>query len=60
MSYEQTGFLGLCGDKVDAIDFYASKIEKLSEEVSHTLLSILSLLMIAYCDFLERVKVMVE
>lgn len=39
MSYEQTGFLGLCGDKVDAIDFYASKIEKLSDEVSRTFLA---------------------
>ncbi|XP_018673709.2 protein OSCA1-like isoform X2 [Musa acuminata AAA Group] len=28
----KTGFLGLCGDKVDAIDFYTSKVDKLSEE----------------------------
>ncbi|KAF3953694.1 hypothetical protein CMV_020886 [Castanea mollissima] len=32
--FSKTGFLGLCGDKVDAIDFYASKIEKLSEEIA--------------------------
>ena len=36
MSYAQTGFLGLCGDSVDSIDFYTSKIEGLSEEVSRT------------------------
>ncbi|XP_074579318.1 calcium permeable stress-gated cation channel 1-like isoform X2 [Curcuma longa] len=28
----KTGFLGLCGDKVDAIEYYTSKIDKLSEE----------------------------
>ncbi|CAL9128994.1 unnamed protein product [Musa textilis] len=28
----KTGFLGLCGDKVDAIDFYTSKVDKLSKE----------------------------
>ncbi|XP_064982553.1 protein OSCA1-like isoform X2 [Musa acuminata AAA Group] len=28
----KTGFLGLCGDKVDAIDLYTSKVDKLSEE----------------------------
>jgi lysine-specific demethylase 3 len=30
----QTGFLGLWGGKVDAIDYHISEIEKLSEEVS--------------------------
>lgn len=30
----QTGFLGLWGNKVDAIDYYTSEIEKLSKEVS--------------------------
>uniref|UniRef100_A0A2N9GUF8 CSC1/OSCA1-like 7TM region domain-containing protein n=1 Tax=Fagus sylvatica TaxID=28930 RepID=A0A2N9GUF8_FAGSY len=30
----QTGFLGLCGDSVDSIDFYTSKIEGLSEEIA--------------------------
>lgn len=34
--FYQTGLLGLVGDKVDAIDFYTSEIDKLSEEVSHT------------------------
>ncbi|GLU18152.1 hypothetical protein SLE2022_344670 [Rubroshorea leprosula] len=29
----KTGFLGCCGKKVDAIDLYTSKIEKLSEEI---------------------------
>ncbi|URE33682.1 hypothetical protein MUK42_13276 [Musa troglodytarum] len=29
---QKTGFLGLCGDKVDAIDFYTSKVDKLSKE----------------------------
>ncbi|GLU18150.1 hypothetical protein SLE2022_344650 [Rubroshorea leprosula] len=29
----KTGFLGCCGEKVDAIDHYTSKIEKLSEEI---------------------------
>ncbi|URD94772.1 hypothetical protein MUK42_32422 [Musa troglodytarum] len=28
----QTGFLGLCGDEVDAIEFYTSKIDELSEK----------------------------
>ncbi|XP_062023313.1 CSC1-like protein At4g02900 [Rosa rugosa] len=28
----KTGFLGLLGDKVDAIDYYTTEIEKLSEE----------------------------
>ncbi|KAK1318924.1 hypothetical protein QJS10_CPB04g00749 [Acorus calamus] len=28
----KTGFLGLCGDKVDSIDYYTSEIEKLSKE----------------------------
>lgn len=30
----KTGFLGLCGEKVDAIDFYKSEIEKLSEKIA--------------------------
>ncbi|WOH05754.1 hypothetical protein DCAR_0625175 [Daucus carota subsp. sativus] len=30
----KTGFLGLHGKKVDAIEYYTSKIEKLSEEIS--------------------------
>ncbi|XP_023532608.1 calcium permeable stress-gated cation channel 1-like isoform X2 [Cucurbita pepo subsp. pepo] len=30
----KTGFLGLWGDKVDAIDYYSSKIESLSKEIS--------------------------
>ncbi|KAB1201003.1 putative membrane protein C24H6.13 [Morella rubra] len=30
----KTGFLGMCGEKVDAIDFNTSKIEKLSEEIA--------------------------
>ncbi|PKA65272.1 DNA-directed RNA polymerase III subunit RPC2 [Apostasia shenzhenica] len=29
----KTGFLGLCGDKVDAIQYYTSEIDKLSKEV---------------------------
>ena len=32
----QTGLLGLWGKKVDAIEYYTSKIEKLSEEVRQT------------------------
>ncbi|KAK2988602.1 hypothetical protein RJ640_026099 [Escallonia rubra] len=28
----KTGFLGLCGERVDAIDFYTSEIERLSTE----------------------------
>ena len=32
--FYQTGFLGLFGEKVDAIDFYTSEIDKLSKEVS--------------------------
>ncbi|THU63394.1 hypothetical protein C4D60_Mb01t15300 [Musa balbisiana] len=28
----KTGFLGLCGEKVDAIDFYKSKIDELSKK----------------------------
>lgn len=35
-SCEQTGFLGLWGDQVDAINYYSSKIEILSKEVSYT------------------------
>lgn len=34
----QTGFLGLSGEKVDAIDYYTSEVEKLSKEVSNYLL----------------------
>ncbi|XP_057441593.1 CSC1-like protein At3g21620 [Lotus japonicus] len=30
---KKTGFLGLCGSSVDAIDFYTAEIEKLSEEI---------------------------
>ncbi|KAG6717645.1 hypothetical protein I3842_04G111400 [Carya illinoinensis] len=30
----RTGFLGLCGDRVDSIDFYTSKIEDFSEEIA--------------------------
>ncbi|KAK3040435.1 hypothetical protein RJ639_028684 [Escallonia herrerae] len=30
----KTGFLGLCGERVDAIDFYTSEIERLSTEIS--------------------------
>ncbi|KAF1889674.1 hypothetical protein Lal_00025002 [Lupinus albus] len=29
----KTGFLGLCGNKVDAMDFYTTEIEKLSKEI---------------------------
>lgn len=32
----QTGFWGLFGKKVDAIDFYTSKIDKLCKDVSIT------------------------
>ncbi|KAJ7946330.1 Calcium permeable stress-gated cation channel 1 [Quillaja saponaria] len=32
--YMKTGFLGLRGNKVDAIDHYTSEIEKLSEEIA--------------------------
>eukprot|EP00262_Sarcandra_glabra_P021318 TRINITY_DN8953_c0_g1_i1.p1 TRINITY_DN8953_c0_g1~~TRINITY_DN8953_c0_g1_i1.p1 ORF type:complete len:769 (+),score=132.72 TRINITY_DN8953_c0_g1_i1:226-2532(+) len=28
----KTGFLGLCGDRVDSIDYYTSEIDKLSKE----------------------------
>ncbi|KAH7859717.1 hypothetical protein Vadar_004645 [Vaccinium darrowii] len=31
----KTGFLGLWGEKVDAIEFYKSEIERLSEEISN-------------------------
>ncbi|XP_030533231.1 calcium permeable stress-gated cation channel 1-like [Rhodamnia argentea] len=31
--FTKTGFLGLCGEKVDALDYYTSEIEKLSKEV---------------------------
>ncbi|KAM7525252.1 hypothetical protein LguiA_015154 [Lonicera macranthoides] len=30
----KTGFLGLCGDKVDAIDHHISEIERLSKEIA--------------------------
>lgn len=30
----KTGFLGCCGETVDAIDYYTSKIEKLSEDIA--------------------------
>ncbi|XP_052203300.1 calcium permeable stress-gated cation channel 1 isoform X1 [Diospyros lotus] len=30
----KTGFLGLCGDKVDAINFHTSEIERLSKEIA--------------------------
>ncbi|KAG2712144.1 hypothetical protein I3760_04G111700 [Carya illinoinensis] len=30
----RTSFLGLCGDRVDSIDFYTSKIENFSEEIA--------------------------
>ncbi|CAL0317584.1 unnamed protein product [Lupinus luteus] len=30
---KKTGFLGLCGNKVDAMDFYTTEIEKLSKEI---------------------------
>lgn len=36
--FYQTGFLGLWGRKVDAIEHYIFKIEKLSTEVSITLM----------------------
>ncbi|KAF5190793.1 Csc1-like protein, partial [Thalictrum thalictroides] len=29
----KTGLLGLCGDKVDSIDFYTSEIEKISKDI---------------------------
>lgn len=32
----QTGFLGLRGQKVDAIDYYAAEIERLTKEVGTT------------------------
>ncbi|GMH05285.1 hypothetical protein Nepgr_007125 [Nepenthes gracilis] len=30
----KTGFLGLCGEKVDAIDFYTSEIERLTKDIA--------------------------
>ncbi|GMG98694.1 hypothetical protein Nepgr_000534 [Nepenthes gracilis] len=30
----KTGFLGIWGDRVDAIDYYTAKVEKLSKEIS--------------------------
>ncbi|XP_010924075.1 calcium permeable stress-gated cation channel 1 isoform X1 [Elaeis guineensis] len=30
----KTGFLGLCGDKVDAIEFYTSEVERLSKKAA--------------------------
>lgn len=36
LSMEQTGWLGLWGNTLDAIDFYTSNIEKLENEVSGT------------------------
>ncbi|OIW02769.1 hypothetical protein TanjilG_29545 [Lupinus angustifolius] len=30
---KKTGFLGLCGNKVDAMDFYTTEIEKLSKDI---------------------------
>ncbi|XP_015973605.1 CSC1-like protein At3g21620 [Arachis duranensis] len=30
---KKTGFLGLCGSRVDAIDFYTDEIDKLSKEI---------------------------
>ncbi|XWS12875.1 hypothetical protein CRYUN_Cryun37aG0127900 [Craigia yunnanensis] len=32
--FMKTGFLGLCGEKVDAIDYHISEIEKLSKEIA--------------------------
>lgn len=34
MGSVQTGFCGIFGEQVDAIDYYTSRIEKLTEEVS--------------------------
>lgn len=34
MSFMQTGFLGIFGEQVDAIDYYTARIEKLNSEVS--------------------------
>lgn len=34
MCYYQTGFLGLWGKKVDAVAYYETEIEKLSNQVS--------------------------
>ena len=31
----QTGWFGLWGKKVDAIEYYSSEVEKLSQQVSH-------------------------
>ncbi|KAH6777279.1 ERD to dehydration family protein [Perilla frutescens var. hirtella] len=33
-SNSQTGFLGLCGDKVDAIDYQTAEIERLTKEIA--------------------------
>lgn len=38
----QTGFLGLWGKKVDAIDHYIAEIEKLNEQVSVFVFSFLA------------------
>ncbi|KAL8104172.1 calcium permeable stress-gated cation channel 1-like [Apium graveolens] len=38
----KTGFLGLCGDKVDAIDYYTSNIERLSEKIAAERKSVMS------------------
>lgn len=33
-SIKQTGFLGLWGESIDAVDFYTAKIERLARDVS--------------------------
>lgn len=44
LSIKQTGYLGLLGNRVDAIDFYTSNIERLAKEVSSTP-------SVLYCNF---------
>lgn len=34
MRYVQTGFAGIFGQQVDAIDYYTARIEQLTQEVS--------------------------
>lgn len=43
---KQTGFLGLWGKRVDAIDFYTSEVERLSEEVRNASLASWLLLLV--------------
>lgn len=52
----QTGFLGLCGESIDSIEYYKQQIKQLDKIVSHDLLLIFNLFKLLWYFALHLLK----